>query len=139
MILKALEQWLNTLLKFIDNCKLRGSYNAGYNRIILYQNQITILALDGKLQIKKCYKTLISTNFYLFKVHSLSLSEISELLQNSESESSSTKLLLASSCTVPSKLTHSFSAVFLDKHPIALSLVFIYRNSSAIIADAGSR
>ena len=53
MILKALEGWkLNTLLKFIDSCKSRGSHNAGYNRIILYQDQTTVVALNGKLQIK---------------------------------------------------------------------------------------
>ena len=60
MILKALRQWLDTLLKFIDSCKSRGPYNAGYNSIILYQDQIAILALNGKLQIKKCYETFIS-------------------------------------------------------------------------------
>ena len=73
MILKALEQWLTMLLKFIDSCTLRGSYNAGYNRIILYQNQITILALDGKLHIKQHYETLMSicsefTHFHCLKI-----------------------------------------------------------------------
>ena len=81
MILKALEGWkLNTMLKFIDSCKTRGSHNAGYNRIILYQDQTAVVALNGKLQLKKCYETFISicSEFTRF-----SLSEISESLQNS--------------------------------------------------------
>ena len=80
MILKALEGWkLNTLLKFSDSCKLRGSHNAGYNRIILYQDQTTVVALNGQLQIKECYETFISICSEFTR---LSLSEISELLQN---------------------------------------------------------
>ena len=58
MILKALEQLLNVLLKFIDSYRSRRSYNARYNKIILYQNQIKISALNGKLQIKSGMKRL---------------------------------------------------------------------------------
>ena len=71
MILNALDQWQNTLLKFIGSCKSRGSHNAGYNRIILHQDQIKTLTLNGKLQKNSAMKCLCpffrSTRFHCLK------------------------------------------------------------------------
>ena len=121
MILKALEQWLNTLLKFINSCKSRGPYNAGYYRIILYQDQITILALNGKLQIKKCYETFISIYLEFTRFHCLKFLNCSRIRNQIRHRPNCCYLLLVRfHLNVTSYFeAHSLSssAVFQDKYP----------------------
>ena len=79
MIPKALDQWVNTLLKFVDSCKSRGSCNAGHNRITLYQDQTTMLVLNGKLQIKKSYEMFISIPMEFTRFHCLKILNCSKI------------------------------------------------------------
>ena len=116
MILKALMQWLNTLLKFINSCKSRGPYNAGYNSIMLYQDQTTISGLNGKLQIKKCYETFISICSEFTRFHCLKFLNYSRIRNQIRHRPNYCYRLLVQ--------FHLIVAFYLEAHSLSSSTVF---------------
>ena len=122
MILTALEQGLNALLKLIDSCKSRGPYNAGYNSIILYQDNITVLAVNGTLQMKKCYETFISICSEFTHFHCLKFLNCSSIRNQIRHPPNCCYLLLVqfhlnvAFCFEAHSL--SSSAIFQDKYPM---------------------